>query len=274
MKVLILGATGFLGSILYQKALQEESLTVVGTSRLSNAAKNIISLDVMDKHLVAQTIESIKPDVVIWCLMSMENEDQLIEIGLKNVVTHLSEVTKFIFISTDAVFVDGRGDYDELDPTGLLPSEARLAIYVNAKNAGEQYLMKNHPNYVIVRTGPLYGDNHYIEKRTLQIIEHIKENKQYNAWENVFRSFVNVHNLSEALIELSKNNVIGILHAGPPQKESYYTFNKKRVEQLGFDSTFICPVIVTKEENPYISLDTSLRTDKISELLPTVFRNI
>ena len=128
MKVLILGATGFLGSTLFQKALEDESLTVVGTSRLSNVAKKIIPLDVMDKHLVAETIESIKPDVVIWCLMSMENEDQLIEIGLKNVVTHLSEVTKFIFISTDAVFVDGRGDYDELDPTGLLPSEARLTI--------------------------------------------------------------------------------------------------------------------------------------------------
>lgn len=218
MKVLILGATGFLGSTLYQKAIEDESLTVVGTSRLSNAAKNIIPLDVMDKHLVAQTIESIKPDVVIWCLMSMENEDQLIEIGLKNVVTHLSEDTKFIFLSTDAVFVDGRGDYDELDPIGLLPSEARLAIYVNAKHAGEQYLMENHPNYVIVRTGPLYGDNHYIERRTLQLIENIKESKLYSAWENVYRSFVNVYDLSDALIELTKNNVIGILHAGPPQK--------------------------------------------------------
>ncbi|MER2261278.1 MAG: sugar nucleotide-binding protein [Psychrobacillus sp.] len=274
MKVLILGATGFLGSILYQKALEDESLTVVGTSRLSNVAKNVIPLDVMDKHLVAQTIASIKPDVVIWCLMSMENEDQLIEIGLKNVVTHLSEDTKFIFLSTDAVFVDGRGDYDELDSTGLLPSEARLAIYVNAKYAGEQYLTENYPNHVIVRTGPLYGDNHYIEKRTLQIIENMKESKSYNAWENVFRSFVNVQDLSDALLELTKNNVIGTLHAGPPQKESYYTFNKKRVEQLGFDSSYICSVIVTKDENPYISLDTSLRTDKISELLPTVFRNI
>lgn len=274
MKVLILGATGFLGSTLYQKAIEDESLTVVGTSRMSNVAKNIIHLDVMDKHLVAQKIDSTKPDVVIWCLMSMEVEDQLIEIGLKNVVTHLSEDTKFIFISTDAVFVDGRGDYHELDPIGLLPSKARLAKYVNAKHAGELYLMENHPNYVIVRTGPLYGDDQYIEKRTLQIIENIKENKRYNAWENVFRSFVNVHDLSDALLELTKNNVIGILHAGSPQKESYYTFNKKRVEQLGFDSSFICPVIVTKEENPYISLDTSLRTDKISELLPTVFRNI
>lgn len=274
MKVLILGATGFLGSILYELAQKDETLTVVGTSRKSNAAKNIIHLDVMDKHLVAQIIESIKPDVVIWCLMSMEVEDQLIEIGLKNVITHLSEDTKFIFLSTDAVFVDGRGAYDELDPIGLLPSEARLATYVNAKHAGEHYLMENHPNYVIVRTGPLYGDNHYIEKRTLQIIENIKESKPYNAWENVFRSFVNVHDLSDALLELTKNNVKGILHAGPPQKESYYTFNKKRVEQLGFDSTFICPVLVTKQENPYISLDTSLRTDKITQLIPTVFRSL
>lgn len=274
MKLLILGATGFLGSTLFQKALEDESLTVVGTSRISNMAKNIIHLDIMDKHLVAQTIENIKPDVVIWCLMSMENEDKLIEIGLKNVVTHLSEDTKFIFISTDAVFVDGRGDYDELDPIGLLPSEARLANYVNAKHTGEHYLMENHPNYVIVRTGPLYGDDQYIEKRTLQIIENIKEDKQYNAWENVFRSFVNVYDLSEALLELTKNNVIGILHAGPPQKESYYTFNKKRVDQLGFDSSFICPVIVSKEENPYISLDTSLNTNKITELLPTVFRSM
>lgn len=274
MKILILGATGFLGSTLYRRALEDDSLTVVGTSRSLKNEINLMHVDVTDKPSIVQAIKKSMPDVVIWCLMSMEAEDQLIHVGLKNVLEELESTTKLIFVSTDAVFVEGKGSYKELDPTGLLPKEARLAVYVNAKHEGERYVMNTHPNHVIIRTGPLYGDMNKLDNRTDQIIKNIKDDKPFHAWANVYRSFVNVDDLSNAILELAKNDVTGILHAGPLKKDSYYSFYKKRLEQLGLDSPLFLPKMVSQDESPYLSFDTSLNTEKIHQLLSTTFRII
>ncbi|WP_017187557.1 NAD-dependent epimerase/dehydratase family protein [Alkalibacillus haloalkaliphilus] len=48
MRILILGATGFLGSTLLGYA-ESSGYTVLGTSRYAHNQSNIISLDVTDK---------------------------------------------------------------------------------------------------------------------------------------------------------------------------------------------------------------------------------
>lgn len=272
MKLLILGATGFLGSNLIQVASEDNNLTVIGTSRYSNKNSNIIQVDVTNKQSIGNAIKEINPDVVIWCLMS-EEENQLINLGLNNLLSEIKSDTRLIFLSTDAVFVNGKGDCKESDPIGTLPKEARLAEYVNAKNTGENLILKRHPNHVILRTGPLYGEEEsHIEKRTLQILKRIKENKPFEAWANVFRTFVNVNDLSNAILELTKIKFNGVLHAGPLQKESYFKFHKKRLEQLGWDSSLISPINISKDDFPYLSFDTSLNTQKAQQLLKTNFR--
>lgn len=274
MKLLILGATGFLGSSLTQLASEDNNLAVFGTSRYPNKNSNIIQVDVTNKQSIGNAIKKINPDVVIWCLMSFEEENQLINFGLNNLLSVMESDTKLIFLSTDAVFVNGKGDSKESDPIGTLPKEARLAEYVNAKNTGENLILKEHPNHVILRTGPLYGDEESIENRTLSIIEKIKENKPFEAWENVYRTFVNVNDLSSAILELCKTKFNGVLHAGPLHKESYFTFNKKRLEQLGLDISLISPINISKDDFPYLSFDTSLNTQKAQQLLKTNFRQV
>ncbi|MET3727086.1 dTDP-4-dehydrorhamnose reductase [Fictibacillus halophilus] len=129
---------------------------------------------------------------------------------------------------------------------------------------------------MILRTGPLYADNenHIIEKRTIQLIEKIKENKPIEAWANVYRTFVNVNDLSSAILELSKIEFNGILHAGPIHKESYYSFFKKRLKQLGWDNSLLFPIKISKEKFPYLSLDTSLNTQKAQQFLRSKFHTV
>ncbi len=156
-----------------------------------------------------------------------------------------------------------------------MPKEAALAEYVNGKYTAENLILNKHPNHVILRTGPLYGNgNQVIEKRTVQIIEKITENRSFEAWTNVYRTFVNVSDLSNAIIELTKIKFNGILHAGPIHKESYYTFYKKRLEELGWNNSLLRPIIISKEDVPYLSLDTSLNTQKSHQLLTTNFRPV
>lgn len=275
MKILILGATGFLGSNLFQKASEKKSLTVFGTSRFQHENSNIMQVDVTNKESLGSIIREINPDVVIWSLMNFEEETQLIKLGLNNLLTEIENETKLIFLSTDAVFVEGVGGYKESDQTGTLPREAALAEYVNGKYSGEKLILNKHPNHVILRTGPLYSNgNQVIEKRTVQLIERIKENNSFEAWTNVYRTFVNVNDLSSAIIELTEIRFNGILHAGPIRKESYYTFYRKRLEQLGFNYNLLCPIKTSKEDVPNLSLDTSLDTQKSHQLLKTSFRTV
>ncbi|TQR19427.1 sugar nucleotide-binding protein [Psychrobacillus vulpis] len=199
-----------------------------------------------------KVIKQLEPDVVIWSLMNGEKENVLIDIGLTNVLAAIQKDTKLIYISTDALFVDGIGDYIEADQKGSLPKDAPLSTYVNAKRRAESIIKRRHVNHVILRTSPLYGEdfNQNIEQRTQRILIQIKEKQYTEATQNLYKTFVHVHDLAKAILEISVKEYTGILHLGPMQNESYYTFYKKRLKQLGYDNSVIQPHFIKEGEIP------------------------
>lgn len=270
MKLLVLGGKGFLGSSLMFQAI-ERDITVYGTTRSVSDNKNIIKVDDYSRHSLNTVIAEVMPDAIVWTLMSNNNEADLINLCLNSLLAVINPETKLIFISTDAVFT-GLGDYIESDNIGLLPGEAPLSVYVNAKHKGEKLIKLKHKNHIIIRTGPLYGDNYKIEKRTIRIIQQIKDSQEIKAATNLYRTFVHVDDIANAILELFFIGYKGTLHIGPAQKISYYTFFRKRLEQLQIHSS-ITPYEIDKREERYVSLDTSLNTRKANKLLQTTFRS-
>ncbi|WP_186577159.1 sugar nucleotide-binding protein [Aquibacillus kalidii] len=275
MRILILGATGFLGSALYGLA-KNLNYTVLGTSRYANEKSDIIKLDVSNIQAVEKAIKDYLPDVVVWSLLSMNEEDVLINIGLTNLLSAMSKKMKLIFISTDGVFAEGKGGYSEPDKTMPLPEEAPLATYVNSKIIGEKKVQYNHPNHIIIRTGPLYGTdlNDDMEQRTQRIICQVEEKGIFQAATNMYRTFVHIEDLSKAILELTHTDFNGMLHVGPLQKESYFAFYQKRLRGLGFSENSVQPSEININETPYILLDTSLNTQRVHDLLNTQFRSL
>lgn len=281
MKILILGASGFLGGNVFKLMKSNKDFNVLGTCNNSTDNYDLIKLDITNEHEVKTLINKFNPDVILWSLISdMKNnksEKYLIEIGLNNVLKNLSSEQKLIFISTNAIFRGGNGYYKETDMPKYRNSNKSLAEYVNAKIDGEK-LVKRHSNHIIVRPGAIYGK--YTEgrwdKRISSLIEQLENGKEIIRTKNLYNTFVNVDELAKAIKKLIEIDYKGIIHLGPSLKESYYNFYIEIAKKLNLNVNLIKSNMLTHEEviKDDGTLDLSIDTSMARELLGDIFSNI
>jgi dTDP-4-dehydrorhamnose reductase len=278
LKVLVLGASGFLGGHVYHNLLKNNLLKeILGTSH-SSSVENLDSININDGKKFEEFYRKYNPKFVIWTVMSADNEQQLIHTGLRNLLNVIDEQTKLIFVSTDGILSNGNGYFDENSEPAYLDQNNPLSTYTNAKLDGEKIIQKEHKNHIIIRTGPLYGQDLQgnWDSRVSALQTTLRVNKAYKRADNLFKTFVHVEDLANAIIELLTIDYTGVLHVGPKTKESYYTFNLKMAIKLKLDKTLVKPDQIPIEEakEKGIPLDTSLDTSLCNSLLTTRFREV
>lgn len=275
MKILILGASGFLGGHCFE--LLKTEFNVLGTVNSSNSNDEFIKLDVTKEEEVKDIIENFNPDIILWTLMSNTSEKYLVELGLDNILKYISGNKKIIFISTNAVFRGKNGAYKENNKPEYRNSRDALAEYSNAKIDGEKIVI-SHGNYIIIRPGMLYGKdiNGIWDKKTTNLINLLEHNKEFVRTENMYNTFVKVEEMAKAIVKLIKIDYKGIIHLGPLTKNSYFEFYKDMAKQLKLNSNLIKSnrksIYECIKEDNY--LDFSLNTFKANKLLGEIFSNI
>lgn len=276
MRVLVLGASGFLGQKVYSKLISDPKFVVEGTCCTNRRNNNLYTLDVTKEEEVKRFMLNKNPEVIAWCLTS-KDERKLTNHGIPNVIKYIDEKTKFIYVTTDG-FLEGKGNYTEEDLPSYLDSINPLAEYVNAKIDAENIVKQRSNNYIIARTGPLYGQDNAEnwDYRTSHMAEKLSKNERIIRTENLYKTFVHVDDFAKALIEMIKINFEGTINVGPKQKESYYSFNKKMAKNIGLNSSLILNDYLDIDEarKRCIPLDTSLDTSKCRRILKTVFREV
>lgn len=273
MKVLVLGASGFLGGHLYRKLKEDGKIQVLGTCNISNNVE-LVKVDVTNQDEVQGVMKAFNPDVIIWSLMSINNEKIMVRSGLNNILRTISKDTKLVFISSNAVFSSGKGNYKEADKPQIRKQNDNLALYATGKIYGEE-IVKDMNSYIIVRPGAIYGKDIYDrwDKRIEKFISEIENHKEVIRTENLYNTFVKVEELASGVIELIKMDYKGIIHLGPENKESYYNYYRRISKQLGLDDNIVKGNIISDEEaeRGNILLDNSINTDKARRLLGNVF---
>lgn len=161
MRVLVLGASGMLGSMVFRVLSEVKDWHVYGTIR-SDSLKRFFSPDISGRLLsgidieqndsLIQTFNRIRPNVVINCvglvkqLSNANNPLQAIPINalLPHRVAMLCELisARMVHISTDCVFSGEKGGYDETSP-----SDAK-DLYGKSKFLGEV----DYPHTITLRT--------------------------------------------------------------------------------------------------------------------------
>jgi nucleoside-diphosphate-sugar epimerase len=106
-KALLLGASGYLGSVLYE-ILNRRGWEVTGTCR-GRCGQRHVPLDVTDRERLAALIGRERPGAIVWSLMSGTDEARLIRAGLGGLLALIEPATRFVFVSTDGVFPGNRG---------------------------------------------------------------------------------------------------------------------------------------------------------------------
>lgn len=150
MKLLVIGASGMIGSTVLRVLCEKSEYEIFGTVRdnsishffSASIAECLISgIDVNDDDALEQVIEKIKPEIVINCAgltkHKPEAEKPLLSLPINSLMPHrLAELCKLvgarlIHISTDCVFSGDKGSYVEDDYT-----DAR-DVYGKTKALGE-----------------------------------------------------------------------------------------------------------------------------------------
>lgn len=154
MRVLVIGASGFLGGFLL--AALRHRHDVVGTSRDGSTA-GTIALDVRDAA-AARSVLARRWDLVVHaagvidakaCERDPAHAYQVNVAGTRLIARFAR--ARVVFFSTDYVFDGGREQYDEDD-------EPRpLNVYGSTKLAAERVLLSHDSAHVIVRLPFLYG---------------------------------------------------------------------------------------------------------------------
>lgn len=163
-RVLILGAGGMLGHMLYRFIADRSSIEVLGTVRSTTAemlpqrryARLVTGVRVEDIGRIEGILDSFRPDIVINCIAAGVEANIKEAIALNSLFPHQLAASvmrlgaRLVHVSTDGVFTGRAGSYSEMD------NPDATDIYGRSKLLGEVV----EPNCLTLRTsiiGPEIG---------------------------------------------------------------------------------------------------------------------
>ena len=134
MKILVLGASGMIGSTVIRVMSERSDYEVSGTVRSESmkrffsapiAKKMVAGVDVENHDSLVRVLSQLRPDVVVNCVgltkHKLEADDPLVTTKINTLMPHrLANLCKLIgarliHISTDCVFSGEKGGYIESD---------------------------------------------------------------------------------------------------------------------------------------------------------------
>lgn len=275
MKICVFGASGYVGTSVYKSLESMEHLEVSGTYLDHTPIfDNLYKLDINEPESFSDFFKKESPDVVIWSVMNGPNEHVLTDQGLLHLITHLTPATKLIYISSDFVYSAGKGPYAEEEHLSTLPDDHIFSNYTNAKVKAERFIHNELSNYVILRAGPVYGENQVrkIDERTEKLFRQLDLGQPIAFRDDLVRTFVHVEDLANVIVEILEKEITGIFNVGPSEKLSFYEFMSGIADQFGYHSNLVKKASEYEEADQEIPKDTSLITEKISKTVNQNFR--
>jgi dTDP-4-dehydrorhamnose reductase len=228
MTVLVVGASGYLGSELAAQA-SAAGLDVAGTSTTGDGGW--LRLDITDRSATHELLASVRPELVINTAYNNKSWAVCAD-GAANVALATAAVgARLVHISTDALHAGRPSPYlDDDQPTPV-------HMYGAAKAAAETAVAAIMPSAPIVRTSLIIGDERSEQIRFTRDIA--SGRVRGTMFTDEFRRPVHVQDLAAAVFELSAAGYAGRINVAGPETVSRAEFGRLVARAYGIDPTSV-----------------------------------
>jgi len=244
-RVLIIGASGFIGQAIYAEFKKDDRFLTCGTY-LNNEIEELELMDMTSKESIEGIFRKIAPQIVLiaasltnveYCEINREKAREINVLGVKNIVDVCKMYdSRVIYISTDYVFDGENGPYTEEDLT------SPLNFYGQTKLEAENEVRMKVKDYLIVRTTVVYGWSLESKNFIMQLINNLSGSITMRVPVDQIGSPTYAPNLAIMIKEAADKDITGVLNITGDDIIDRYGFAIKAAEYLGLNSSLIVPV--------------------------------
>lgn len=232
MRILLTGASGFLGAIFCRVLGHAHAITGLSHGRPAPAGASGVALDLCDGKDLTALFDSRSFDAVVHLAalsnpnLCQQQPDASRRVNLK-ATAHLAELCAarglpLAFASTDLVFDGKRGLYAEDHPP------CPISIYGEHKALAEEAVLSLHPSGGLVCRLPLmYGRSLPGTACFLDgFLAQARRGEPLRLFADEYRSPADAADVARGIVLAIEAGVRGILHFGGPQRLSRFEFGQ------------------------------------------------
>ena len=271
-KILVTGSAGLIGTQIVKDLLDNHKQVYSCYNKTKPELGIITHLDLTKKDDIVNTMNRIKPDVVIHlgAMTDVELCETETELA-KKINTDATEIlalesekynTFFVYMSTDYVFDGKVGMKKENDKTNP------INFYGKSKLDGERVFKKITTPNIIVRTSTPFGIHSKKISFPIWVKKNLELEKEISVVVNQYTSPSYVPNISKMIIEIMERKITGIIHLAGATKISRYDFAVQISKIINVNKQFLkltkMDQMDWKAQRP---ADSSLSVSKANKIL-------
>jgi dTDP-4-dehydrorhamnose reductase len=255
-KLLLVGSSGFLGRVLYQRL--SKHFEVIPTHTTNKVFETSESYDFFSDDVFA-LLRKYSPEIVVMAAAVEKDSTENYDARVQNFV-EACRLSYLVYISSDAIFDGKKGNYSEVDLPSPVTSYGRnLACF-------ENQIQTNCNDYLIIRLSYLYGYSlGVLDSRLKKTKELLEAGETVSYFDDMFKSPLEVNEAAHFTAELICQRQQGIVHVAGERK-SVFEFQSEAMQTLGVSTTNLKAGKMPLGSG--LPQDTSLDTSLLRHLTP------
>jgi dTDP-4-dehydrorhamnose reductase len=256
MRILIIGASGLVGSNCLRYFADRQDLEVEGTwfSYQIEGSHFFNTLDLNDPNNF--DIKVFQPNVIVhtgalthvdYCEQNPEESYLKTVVSTQNVITLCQELgAKMIYLSTDYIFDGLNGPYAEDHPVNP------LSVYGKHKLEAEEMIRQSLSDYLILRVTNVYGEEERRKNFISRLIDACVKDQplEMNLPADQYATPINAWDIARALELLLANNLNGVFHLAGTDYLNRVQLAMKVMNYFPASNVVINPIPTTELRQP------------------------